>query len=126
MCPRDRRCEGNCGIGQAGDGTVTTGSLEKYITDTAWEEGWVEPMRPVRERPQSVGIIGAGPGGLAAAEPLRRKGYQVPVYDRYARVGGLMVYGIPHFKLETEVLCRHAELLASGRVTFHPQYTVTR
>ncbi len=119
ICPQDRLCEGNCVIEQAGHGTVTIGSVEKYITDTAWEEGWVVPVKPPRERAQSVGIVGAGPGGLAAAEQLRRKGYQVHVYDRYDRVGGLMIYGIPNFKLEKDVVERRADLLARGGVTFH-------
>ena len=71
ICPQDRLCEGNCVIEQSGHGTVTIGSVEKYITDTAWEEGWVQPISPARERPESVGIIGAGPGGLAAADKPR-------------------------------------------------------
>src|SRR5690606_14443384 len=83
ICPQDRLCEGNCVIEQSGHGTVTIGAIEKYITDTAWAEGWVKPMRPSRERRESVGIVGAGPGGLAAAEQLRRRGYRVTVYDRY-------------------------------------------
>ena len=119
ICPQDRLCEGNCVIEQAGHGTVTIGSVEKYITDTAWEEGWVEPVKPRRERPQSVGIVGAGPGGLAAAEQLRRKGYEVHVYDRYYRVGGLMIYGIPNFKLEKDVVVRRADLLERGGVHYH-------
>ena len=119
ICPQDRLCEGNCVIEQAGHGTVTIGSVEKYITDTAWEEGWVRPVAPRREREQSVAIIGAGPGGMAAAEELRRKGYQAHVYDRYDRVGGLMIYGIPNFKLEKEVVERRSELLRQGGVQFH-------
>jgi glutamate synthase (NADPH) small chain len=102
-------------IEQAGHGTVTIGAVEKHITDTAWEEGWVKPVKPPRERERVVGIIGAGPGGLAAAEELRRRGYQVTVYDRYDRVGGLMIYGIPNFKLEKEIVARRADLLARGR-----------
>lgn len=119
ICPQDRLCEGNCVIEQAGHGTVTIGSVEKYITDTAWEEGWVEPVRPPQERAQSIGIIGAGPAGMAAAEELRRKGYQAYVYDRYDRVGGLMIYGIPNFKLEKEVVERRSDLLTRGGVQFH-------
>ena len=118
ICPQDRLCEGNCVIEQAGHGTVTIGAVEKYITDTAWEEGWVQPIRPAQERPESVGIIGAGPGGLAAADMLRRAGVQVTVYDRYDRAGGLMTYGIPGFKLEKEVVTRRNDQLEDGGVTF--------
>ncbi len=119
ICPQDRLCEGNCVIEQSGHGTVTIGSVEKYITDTAWEEGWVKPIRAKRERRESIGIIGAGPGGLAAAERLRRRGYQVHVYDRYDRVGGLMIYGIPNFKLEKDVVQRRTAWLEEGGVQFH-------
>jgi glutamate synthase (NADPH) small chain len=118
ICPQDRLCEGNCVIEQAGHGTVTIGAVEKYLTDLAWEEGWVEPLRPAEERPESVGIIGAGPGGLAAADALRRAGVQVTVYDRYDRVGGLMIYGIPSFKLEKPVVARYADKFAAGGVRF--------
>ncbi|MEL6518674.1 MAG: NAD(P)-dependent oxidoreductase [Pseudomonadota bacterium] len=118
ICPQDRLCEGNCVIEQSGHGTVTIGSVEKYITDTAWEEGWVQPIRPAVERSESVGIIGAGPGGLAAADMLRRQGVQVTVYDRYDRAGGLMTYGIPGFKLEKEVTERRNRQLEDGGVAF--------
>ncbi|SDY18933.1 NAD(P)-dependent oxidoreductase [Citreimonas salinaria] len=118
ICPQDRLCEGNCVIEQSGHGTVTIGAVEKYITDTAWDEGWVEPIRPASERPESVGIIGAGPGGLAAADFLRRAGVQVTVYDRYDRAGGLMIYGIPGFKLEKHVVTRRNDQLAAGGVKF--------
>ena len=118
ICPQDRLCEGNCVIEQSGHGTVTIGSVEKYLTDTAWEEGWVKPVRPHAERPESVGIIGAGPGGLAAADVLRRQGVQVTVYDRYDRSGGLMTYGIPGFKLEKDVVERRNAQLADGGVNF--------
>ena len=126
ICPQDRLCEGNCVIESAGHGTVTIGSIEKYITDTAWEKGWVRPVSPPRERDQSVGIIGAGPAGLAAAEQLRRQGYQAHVYDRYDRVGGLLVYGIPNFKLEKEVVERRAQLLADAGVVYHLNFEVGR
>jgi len=118
ICPQDRLCEGNCVIEQSGHGTVTIGAVEKYITDTAWEKGWVKPPAPVQERDQSVGIIGAGPGGLAAADMLRRAGVQVTVYDRYDRGGGLMTYGIPGFKLEKHVVMRRIEQLEQGGVEF--------
>ncbi|WP_300588193.1 NAD(P)-dependent oxidoreductase [Marivita sp.] len=118
ICPQDRLCEGNCVIEQSGHGTVTIGSVEKYITDTAWEEGWVLPIKPSRERKESVAIIGAGPGGLAAADVLRRQGVQVTVYDRYDRAGGLLTYGIPGFKLEKPVVMRRNEQLEKGGVRF--------
>ena len=118
ICPQDRLCEGNCVIEQSGHGTVTIGSVEKYITDTAWDEGWVQPLSPSVERSESVAIIGAGPGGLAAADVLRRAGVQVTVYDRYDRAGGLLTYGIPGFKLEKPVVMRRVELLEQGGVNF--------
>ena len=118
ICPQDRLCEGNCVIEQSGHGTVTIGSVEKYITDTAWENGWVMPIAPKSERSESVGIIGAGPGGLAAADALRREGIQVTVYDRYDRAGGLLTYGIPGFKLEKDVVMKRIGQLESGGVTF--------
>ncbi len=124
ICPQDRLCEGNCVIEQSGHGTVTIGAVEKYITDTAWERGWVRPVNPLRELSQSVGIIGAGPAGLAAGEQLRRKGYQVTIYDRYDRVGGLLVYGIPNFKLEKDVVARRAGLLAESGIEFRMQTEV--
>ncbi len=116
ICPQDRLCEGNCVIEKSGHGTVTIGSVEKYITDTAWENGWVKPIRPHAERPESVGIIGAGPGGLSAADVLRRAGVQVTVYDRYDRAGGLMTYGIPGFKLEKPVVMQRIAQLEDGGV----------
>ena len=118
ICPQDRLCEGNCVIEQSGHGTVTIGSVEKYITDTAWEEGWVQPIKPAAERTESVGIIGAGPGGLAAADVLRRAGVQVTIYDRYDRAGGLLTYGIPGFKLEKDIVMRRNKQLEDGGVTF--------
>ncbi len=118
ICPQDRLCEGNCVIEQSGHGTVTIGSVEKYITDTAWEKGWVKPIVQAQERPESVGIIGAGPGGLAAADVLRRAGVKVTIYDRYDRAGGLLTYGIPGFKLEKDVVMRRNDQLAEGGVEF--------
>ena len=117
ICPQDRLCEGNCVI-EKGFESVTIGSVEKYITDHAWEQGWVRPIQPRRERSESVGIVGAGPAGLAAAEELRRKGYQVTIYDRHDRVGGLLIYGIPNFKLEKDVVQRREKLLRASKVTF--------
>ena len=116
ICPQDRLCEGNCVIEQSGHETVTIGSVEKYITDTAWAEGWVQPIKPAATRGESVGIIGAGPGGLAAADMLRRAGVQVTVYDRYDRAGGLLTYGIPGFKLEKDVVMQRVIQLEEGGI----------
>ncbi|WIV50714.1 NAD(P)-dependent oxidoreductase [Marivivens sp. LCG002] len=118
ICPQDRLCEGNCVIEQSGHGTVTIGSVEKYITDMAWENGWVKPIAPAAERSESVAIIGAGPGGLAAADMLRRAGVQVTVYDRYDRAGGLLTYGIPGFKLEKDVVMKRFDQLVQSGVEF--------
>ncbi|HEY4162834.1 MAG TPA: NAD(P)-dependent oxidoreductase [Dongiaceae bacterium] len=126
ICPQDRLCEGNCVIEQSGHGTVTIGAIEKFITDTAFDMGWVKPAKPRVERPQSVGIIGAGPAGLAAADALRRKGYQVTVYDRHDRIGGLLIYGIPNFKLEKEAVLRRAALLKESGVAFQNNFEVGR
>ncbi len=116
ICPQDRLCEGNCVIEQAGFETVTIGAVEKYITDTAWENGWVKPATPFEEIDKSVGIIGAGPGGLAAADRLRRLGYKVTVYDRNDRAGGLLTYGIPGFKLEKDVVMRRIDQLTGSGI----------
>ncbi|HSU06623.1 MAG TPA: NAD(P)-dependent oxidoreductase [Acetobacteraceae bacterium] len=117
ICPQDRLCEGNCVI-EKGYESVTIGAVERYITDTAFERGWVRPIRPRRELDRSVGVIGAGPGGLAAAEELRRRGYQVTVYDRWDRVGGLLIYGIPNFKLEKDVVLRRRSLCEQSGIRF--------
>ena len=124
ICPQDRLCEGNCVIERSGHGTVTIGSIEKYITDNAWEKGWVKPVSILGEKNQSVGIIGAGPAGLAAAEQLRKNGYKITVYDRYDRAGGLLIYGIPNFKLEKEVVERRTKLLKDGGIEFVQNFEV--
>ena len=124
ICPQDRLCEGNCVIEQSGHGTVTIGSVEKYITDTAWEKGWVKPIKVEKQKKQSVGIIGAGPAGLACAEELRKLGYQITVYDRYDRPGGLLIYGIPNFKLEKFVVERRTKLLKDSGIKFKQNFEV--
>ena len=124
ICPQDRLCEGNCVIEQSGHGTVTIGSVEKYITDTAWEKGWVKPIKVKKEKNQSVGIIGSGPAGLACAEELRKSGYKITVYDRYDRPGGLLIYGIPNFKLEKFVVERRTKLLKDSGIKFVQNFEV--
>ena len=126
ICPQDRLCEGNCVIEQSGHGTVTIGSIEKHITDTAWENNWVKPIVVKKEINQSIGIIGAGPAGLACAEELRKFGYQVIVYDKYDRPGGLLIYGIPNFKLEKFVVERRTNLLKESGIKFVQNFEVGR
>lgn len=118
ICPQDRLCEGSCVI-EPGFQSVTIGAVEAYITDQAFEQGWIKPVVPVQEGSQSVGIVGAGPCGLAAAVVLRQKGYQVHIYDRYERAGGLLTYGIPTFKLEKNIVERRQAWLEESGVHFH-------
>ena len=124
ICPQDRLCEGNCVIERTGHGTVTIGSVEKYITDTAWKNGWIKPIKVLKEINQSVGIIGAGPAGLACAEELRESGYKITIYDRYDRPGGLLIYGIPNFKLEKFVVERRTNLLKESGIKFKQDFEV--
>ncbi|MGB0696283.1 MAG: NAD(P)-dependent oxidoreductase [Rhodospirillaceae bacterium] len=126
ICPQDRLCEGSCVLEQSRHQSVTIGAVEKYITDTAFEKGWVKPITPEAERSESIGIIGGGPGGIAAAEQLRKKGFQVTIYDRYDRIGGLLVYGIPGFKLEKDIVERRVELLKESGVTLKTEFEVGR
>ena len=124
ICPQDRLCEGNCVIEQSGHGTVTIGAIEKHITDTAWEQGWVKPLKIKKELSQSIGIIGAGPAGMACAEELRKSGFKVTIYDRYDRPGGLLIYGIPNFKLEKFVVERRTKLLEESGIKFVQNFEV--
>ncbi|NVJ97327.1 MAG: NAD(P)-dependent oxidoreductase [Alphaproteobacteria bacterium] len=123
ICPQDRLCEGNCVI-EKDFSSVTIGSVEKFITDNAWDQGWIKPISPRVELKESVGIIGAGPAGLAAAEELRKAGFQVHVYDRHDRAGGLLIYGIPGFKLEKDVVGRRTGRLEQSGITFHLDFEV--
>ncbi len=124
ICPQDRLCEGNCVIEQSGHGTVTIGSIEKFITENAWEKNWVKPIKIKQEKSQSIGIIGAGPAGLACAEQLRKDGYKITIYDRYDRPGGLLIYGIPNFKLEKFVVERRTNLLKDSGIKFIQNFEV--
>lgn len=116
ICPQDRLCEGNCVIETSGHGTVTIGAIERYITDTAWERGWIKPIKPQRELGRSIAIVGAGPAGFACAEQMRAKGYRVAIYDRYDRAGGLLIYGIPNFKLEKPIVERRTQRLRDSGI----------
>ena len=118
ICPQDRLCEGNCVIEKSGHGAVTIGAVEKYITDVAWEKGWVKNIHVKKEKNISIGIIGSGPTGLAAAEQLRIQGYQITIYDRYDRPGGLLIYGIPNFKLEKEIVIKRTQRLKNSGINF--------
>ena len=126
ICPQDRLCEGNCVIEFSGHGAVTIGSVERFITDKAWDEGWVEPVAVGRPRGRSVAVIGAGPAGLSAAEYLRTNGYDVHIYDRHDRAGGLLTYGIPGFKLEKPVVMRRVDRLKAAGIVFHENFEVGR
>ena len=123
ICPQDRLCEGNCVIEKDFD-AVTIGAVESHIVETAFAQGWVKPPRPRAELGQSVGIIGGGPAGLAAADRLRRAGYAITVYDRHDRIGGLMVYGIPNFKLDKHVVARRIALFEEAGIVFRTDFEV--
>ena len=123
ICPQDRLCEGNCVIEKDFD-AVTIGAVESHIVETAFAQGWVKPPRPRAELGQSVGIIGGGPAGLAAADRLRRAGYAITVYDRHDRIGGLLVYGIPNFKLDKHVVARRIALFEEAGIVFRTDFEV--
>ena len=126
VCPQDRLCEGNCVI-EKGFGGVTIGAVEAHIAETAWASGWVRPPFPARgESGRSVAVVGAGPAGLAAAERLRRRGHAIEILDRHDRPGGLMIYGIPHFKLEKPAVLRHAERFREAGIVFRQGIEVGR
>jgi glutamate synthase (NADPH) small chain len=117
ICPQDRLCEGACTLND-GLGAVTIGSIEKYITDEALKAGWRPDMSEVRLTDKRVAIVGAGPAGLGCADILVRNGVKPIVFDRYAKIGGLLTFGIPPFKLEKEVVERRRELMEGMGVEF--------
>ncbi|SUX29954.1 FAD-dependent oxidoreductase [Chromobacterium vaccinii] len=118
VCPQDRLCEGACTLNQGGFGAVSIGSIEKYITDEAFKAGWRPDMSKVVWTDKTVGVIGAGPAGLACADVLARNGVKAVVYDRYEEIGGLLTFGIPEFKLEKSVIKRRREILEGMGVEF--------
>lgn len=117
ICPQDRLCEGACTLND-GFGAVTIGSVEKYITDRAFEAGWRPDMSAVVQTGKRVAVVGAGPAGLACADVLTRHGVQATVYDKYPEIGGLLTFGIPPFKLEKSVVLRRREILEGMGVRF--------
>ena len=117
VCPQDRLCEGACTLEDA-NGAVTIGSIEKYITDEAVAQGWRPDMSNVVDTGKTVGIVGAGPAGLGAADVLARNGIRSVIYDAYPEIGGLLTYGIPPFKLEKHIVTRRRELLEGMGVRF--------
>tara|TARA_Y100000992_G_scaffold294077_1_gene253388 strand:+ start:284 stop:1696 length:1413 start_codon:yes stop_codon:yes gene_type:complete len=119
VCPQDRLCEGNCVVEQAGFGAITIGNLEKYLTEVAWEKGWVKKIHPDAPSKQKVAIIGSGPAGMAASSYLIQSGYKVDVFEKNDRVGGLMIYGIPNFKLDKSIVERRTQWLKESGVNFH-------
>lgn len=119
ICPQDRLCEQACVPGQAGFGAITIGAVETALSEQAWREGWVSPIAPPIEHKHSVAIVGSGPAGLAAAAMLRENGFQVEIFERADRPGGLLTYGIPSFKLEKPVVLRRTDWLAQSGVKFH-------
>ena len=117
ICPQDRLCEGACTLDDA-NGAVTIGSIEKYITDEALKQGWRPDMSHIIDTGKRVGIVGAGPAGLAAADVLARNGIRSVIYDSYAEIGGLLTFGIPSFKLEKEVVRIRRQILQGMGVEF--------
>lgn len=115
LCPAP--CEGSCVLG-INDNPVTIKSIELAIIDRAFAEGWVQPQPPAAETGRKVAIVGSGPAGLAAAQQLRRAGHRVTVFERDDRIGGLLRYGIPEFKMEKRVLDRRLEQLRAEGVEF--------
>lgn len=117
VCPQDRLCEGACTLNDD-FGAVTIGSIEKYITDTAFKMGWRPDMSDVVPTDKKVAIIGAGPAGLACADILVRNGVKPVVFDKYPEIGGLLTFGIPSFKLEKEVVKLRRDIFTEMGVEF--------
>jgi glutamate synthase (NADPH/NADH) small chain len=117
ICPQDRLCEGACTLND-GLGAVTIGSIEKYITDEAFKRGWKPDMSNVQSTGKRVAVVGAGPAGLGCADILVRSGVTPVVFDRYPRIGGLLTFGIPPFKLEKEVVEKRREIMEGMGVEF--------
>jgi glutamate synthase (NADPH/NADH) small chain len=118
VCPQDRLCEGSCTLNEGGFGAVTIGNVEKYISDTAFDKGWVPDLSKVNDTGKKVAIVGAGPAGLSCADVLARNGVKAVVYDRHPEIGGLLTFGIPEFKLEKEVVMRRRKIFEGMGIEF--------
>ena len=121
LCPAP--CEGSCVLG-INDSPVTIKAIEASIIDRAWDEGWVTPRPPATRTWKKVAIVGSGPAGLAAADQLNRAGHSVTVFEKADRIGGLLRYGIPEFKMEKRHLTRRLELMEAEGVIFRPNVNV--
>ena len=117
VCPQDRLCESACTLNDE-FGAVTIGNIEKYITDTAFEQGWTPDLSHVVKLNKRVAIIGAGPAGLACADVLTRHGIDCVVYDKHSEIGGLLTFGIPSFKLEKDVIKRRRKIFEGMGIEF--------
>jgi len=117
ICPQDRLCEGACTLND-GFGAITIGSIEKYITDEAISQGWKPNISNIKKNKYKVGIIGAGPAGLACADVLVRNGFNPIIYDKYEEIGGLLTFGIPPFKLEKNIVKQRRKILEDMGVKF--------
>jgi len=117
VCPQDRLCESACTLNDE-FGAVTIGNIEKYITDTAFEQGWTPDLSNVVKTGKRVAIVGAGPAGLACADVLTRNGVDCVVFDKHAEIGGLLTFGIPSFKLEKEVIVRRRKIFEGMGIEF--------
>ena len=125
ICPQDRLCEGACTLND-GLGAVSIGAIEKYITDEAFRQGWKPDMSNVVRTNKRVAVVGAGPAGLACADILVRNGVKPVVFDRYAKIGGLLTFGIPPFKLEKEVVEKRRQIMETMGVEFRLNTEVGR
>ena len=117
VCPQDRLCEGACTLND-GLGAVTIGTVERYITDTAFAKGWQPDLSQVKDTGKRVAVVGAGPAGLSAADVLTRHGVKVTVYDRHPEIGGLLTFGIPEFKLEKGIVKRRRQIMEGMGIEF--------
>ncbi|MBL4764398.1 MAG: FAD-dependent oxidoreductase [Colwellia sp.] len=117
VCPQDKLCEGSCTL-DADFGAVTIGNIEKFITDTAFAQGWKPDLSDVTKIGKRVAIIGAGPAGLSCADVLTRNGVDAVVYDRHSQIGGLLTFGIPSFKLEKEIIQTRREIFEGMGIEF--------